>query len=447
MPDMSQQKIMFVICNDAEARLVNPIWQELKRRAVERIVNISTGAISREKSDQGPDEALTAFGMPFKRLTDYGTMDVTKILKTEQPDVVMIGSDQEFLKRAFVYAANSLRIPTLSLRLGISTNVANVPRIALKRTIYRLIHRPINILRKYLYLMRTIIGLRWNPLRIVQMIFKDAWIAFSADDAVGRFGCRAIAVAGSWEKDVLIERGVEPNKIFVTGSPEFDALSPARSSPDTAELHQNLAIDTDDKVVLLLTSAYVEHGWWSTDMRTEFITGIIDSLAPLLDQSVHLVIKIHPVEDIDEYRRIVDQERKGVILRKDLKPSDVINISDVVIAGYSTTVLEACALRKPVIVLNIFGEPEYLPYVEMGLATGVYHLSELKTVVEKMLYDLSAREEVLSKVDLFLSQNRQSFDGKATPRITDLILELAGSHPAASKSKVGEGSEISKEAF
>jgi hypothetical protein len=50
-------------------------------------------------------------------------------------------------------------------------------------------------------------------------------------------------------------------------------------------------------------------------------------------------------------------------------------------------------------------------------------------------------------VDLFLSQNRQSFDGKATPRITDLILELAGSHPAASKSKVGEGSEISKEAF
>jgi len=85
------------------------------------------------------------------------------------------------------------------------------------------------------------------------------------------------------------------------------------------------------------------------------------------------------------------------------------------------------------------GEPEYLPYVEMGLATGVYHLSELKAVVEKMLHDLSAREEVLSKVDLFLSQNRQSFDGKATPRITDLILELARSHHTASTNKTGEG--------
>ena len=427
MPDIGQQKILFVVCNGAEARLVNTICEALKKRAEERIVNISTGAISREKSDQGPEEALTAFGMLFKRLTDYGTMDVTKVLKTEQPDVVVIGSDQEFLKRAFVYAANSLCIPTLSLRMGISTNVANIPRVALKRTIYRFTHNPVNILFKYLYLLKTMIGLRWSPMKIVRTIFEDVRIALSVDDAGGRFGCQAIAVAGSWEKDVLIERGVDPDKVFITGRPEFDTLSSVRDSLDTAELRKNLAINTDDKVVLLLTSAYIEHGWWSADMRTEFITGIIDSLAPLLDQSVHLVIKIHPVEDINEYKRIIGPGRKQVILREDLKPSDVINISDVVIAGYSTTVLEACALSKPVIVLNIFGEPEYLPYVEMGLATGVYHLSELKVVVEKMLYNLSTREEVLSKVDLFLSQNRQSFDGKATTKITDLILGLARS--------------------
>jgi len=270
-------------------------------------------------------------------------------------------------------------------------------------------------------------------------MLKDVCVAFSVDDAGGRFGCQAIAVAGSWEKHVLTERGVDPDKIFITGAPTLDILSQVGGSADTADLRQNLAIDADDKVVLLLTSAYVEHGWWSSDMRTRFVTGIIDSLMPLLENSVRLVIKIHPAENLDEYQEILGPERQGVILRKDLQPSEVIGISDVVIAGYSTTVLEACALRKPVIVLNIFGEPEYLPYVNMGLAIGVYYLSKLRVAVERMLYDLSAREEVLSKVDLFLSQNKQSFDGKATLRITDLILELARSHHTASTNKTGEG--------
>lgn len=436
---MGQQKIMFVVSSGTEVRLLNPIWEALKRQGIEGIINISTGALTKEKFAQGSDESLTAFGMPFKRLTDYGTMDITKVLKAEQPDVVVIGSDQEFLKRAFVYAANGLHVPTLSLRLGISTNVTNVPRIALKRTIYRLTHHLTNIAQKYLYLLRTMVGLGWSPLRIIGAVLNDVWMAFSVHDAGGKFGCRAIAVAGSWEKRVLTERGVDSDKIFITGAPTLKTLSQVGGSPDTARLRQDLGIDTQDKVVLLLTSAYVEHGWWSPDMRTRFVTGIIDSLAPLLEKSTRLVIKIHPVEDIDQYHRIVGPERKGVILRKDLKPSEVISISDVVIAGYSTTVLEACALRKPIIVLNIFGEPEYLSYVEMGLATGVYHLGKLRVAVEKMLYDLSAREESLNKADLFLSQNRQSFDGKATLRIADLMVELARSHPAALKNKAGGG--------
>jgi CDP-glycerol glycerophosphotransferase (TagB/SpsB family) len=254
------------------------------------------------------------------------------------------------------------------------------------------------------------------------------WMAFSVYDAGGGFGCSAIAVAGSWEESILIERGVDPERIFITGSPEFDSLSIFESSPDIKQLRQELGIDVADKVVLLLTSAEVKHGYWSPIMRSIFITSIIKSLGSLMTDHMHLLIKIHPVEDLDEYRRIVGLGHEWVILRKDIKLSDSINMSDVVITGYSTTVLEACALHKPVIVLNIFGEPEYLPYVEMGLATGVYHLNELKTVVQKMLYDLSAKEAVLSKVDLFLNQNRQNFDGKATHRITELISKLAESH-------------------
>lgn len=443
---MGQQKIMFVVGSSSEVSLLNPIWEELRRQGTEEIINCSIGGPTQEGSSQGPNEALRDLGMPFRRLRDYGTMDITEVLKAEQPDVVVVGSDQEFLKRAFVCAANSLRIPTLSFLLGIMSNASNVPRIALKRTIYRLTHRPINILHKYLYLLRTMAGSGWSPFEILRAVIDDIRMAFSVDDAEGRFGCRAIAVAGSWDMRVLIERGVDPDKIFVTGSPTLGALSQVGGSPDTTLLRQDLGIDTQTRVILLLTGSYVEHGHWSPDMRSRFITGIIDSLAPLLGKSTCLVVKIHPVENLHEYQRIVGDGRERVILRKDLRLSDIVSLSDVVIAGYSTTVLEAGILRKPVILLSIFDEPVLFPYVEMGLATGVYHLGDLRAAVETILDDPSAREEALSKADLFLSQNRRSFDGKASARIADLILDMAGSRPGARGESWDESCEISKEA-
>ncbi len=89
---------MFVVCNGSEARLITTIWRALKDQSVAEFVNISTGVLSKEKSDQSPEAALQNFGVPFKRLIDYGTMDVTRVLKIEQPTVIVVGSDQEFLE-------------------------------------------------------------------------------------------------------------------------------------------------------------------------------------------------------------------------------------------------------------------------------------------------------------------------------------------------------------
>ena len=422
---MIQKKILFLVCNGAEARLVNAIWQALKSQAKSKIINISTGALNREKSDQGPEEALTAFGLHFKRLVDYRTLDITKILKEELPDIMILGSDQEFLSQAFLFAAKKLSIPVLLLRLGISTNVLNVPQMAFNSTAYRLSHNSINILKKYSFKLRTMISSGYNPFEVLKEIITDVWMAFSSYDAAGKFGCQAIAVAGTWEKTVLIERGVSPNKIFITGNPEFFVSSPNEISCPIANVRQNLGIKPEEKIILLLTSAQVEHGLWSPEMRTTFVNSIIKTLSPLLNGSFRLLIKIHPVESLEEYNKILYSEDKRVVLRKDLRLIDCINISDVVIAGYSTTVLQAGALRKPVIVLNLFGDPEILPFVELGLAIGVYNIENLKVAVEKMVFDLPKRAVLLKNVDLFFYENRQNFDGKAAHRIAHLILELS----------------------
>lgn len=424
-PPIVPKKIMFLICNSAEAILVNHIWQALKQKAESKIINISCGELSRGKSDQAPEETLSTFGLPFKRLTDYQTLDVTKILRQERPNLLVLGSDQEFLSQSFIYAADGLNIPTLLLRLGISTNVVNVPHIAFNSCSYRLMHNSVNIVKKYLYKLRTMMGSGYNPFKIIREVVTDVWMAFSVYDAAGRFGSHFIAVAGTWERSTLVQRGVQPDKIFITGNPDFSVVPHGKLNNSAIQLRENLGIRSEERVILLLTSAQVEHGMWTSEMRSKFINNIINSLSSLLHSSFRLLIKIHPIENIGEYKKILMPETNQVILCKDLNLVDGISISDVVIAGYSTTVLQACALHKPVIILNIFKDPEYIPYVQLGLAIGVYKIEKLKETIEKIVYDLPTRDKLLKSIDSFMTENRQMLDGKAAFRIAELILALS----------------------
>ena len=46
----------------------------------------------------------------------------------------------------------------------------------------------------------------------------------------------------------------------------------------------------------------------------------------------------------------------------------------------STTAMEAIALNKPVIVLNLGGEPDVVDYVEHCVALGVYKEEDLELI-------------------------------------------------------------------
>ena len=430
-----QQKIVFVVCHGRDAALAHSVWEELKRRGMGDIfLPVSTGEISKEKFDQGPEEAMTTFDMPFRRLQDYGTKDISKILVREQASIMLLADDQELIRRSFVLASNSLGIP--NILIGGGGFFAPLPPVRIfqstKASLFRLTYNFSNIAVKYLYLLSTLSGLRWGPLRTLRLLARDIWIAVSVCEANCTFGCQAFSVASTQHKQALVQRGIDAHRIFVTGNPLYDGLVTA--AVDTAQsinLRRSLGIDRDDKVILLLTSAHVEHGYWTRSMHETFVTGIVNSLSPILGNSVRLIIKIHPLENLHDYQAMLASSSREATLLKDVKLSDIIGIADVVIASYSATVLDACILHKPVIFLHIFNEPEYLPYVAMGLATGVYHLTKLKGAVEGLLYDRSCREEALSRVDSFLSENRQYMDGRATSRVVDLIFKLIAARGAS----------------
>lgn len=431
MEKHNQSKIAFVVTTGEEANLIYPLYQQLLRKDGVDVINIGTGRISCESNSELPEEAMKRLGMVSLHLADFRTKSMVEILKKVNPDVVVAGSDQEYIRRAFLYAGSGLGISTLLLQLGISENTLNCPSVAIKRTVYRLRYYCLNILHKYFYMLRTVIDLKWSLWQIAKMIYKDVLVAFTKDDARGSFICQTIAVAGMWEKRILVERGVNPNNICITGNPKLGLLSKARMQQDKIKLRQKLGIDKQDKVILLLTCAQVEHGRWNYDMCSEFIDGVIDSVAPFLADNVHFVIKIHPVESLERYQEILKPRKERIILHKRLGVADIINASDVVmVGGYSMAVLEASTFYKPVLLLNMFNEIKALPYAEMGLAIELYKYGELRNVVGKLLYNRQTRERLQKKAKLFWELNKEYVDGKAGKRIVDLIMTLAQKHKA-----------------
>lgn len=111
---------------------------------------------------------------------------------------------------------------------------------------------------------------------------------------------------------------------------------------------------------------------------------------------------------------------------KDSDTLGLLAICDLVLLMNSTTGLEAVALQKPLIVMNLGEQPDIVNYVQEGVAYGVYKPEDLKPTMEQLLRD-----------DSCLSQNREEFirkylykiDGKAAERVVALIegcMEMRG---------------------
>lgn len=229
------------------------------------------------------------------------------------------------------------------------------------------------------------------------------------------------AVYGQYHKDLLTRAGGYPeNVVVVTGQPRYDRLTDLDRQPVRSRLIEEWHLDPTKKIVLWTTQC---HGISDAENELNFHT-VFDSISSIKD--VQLIIKQHPGEP-GRYDTMIQEHLRGYsidahIVAKDADTLGLLALSDLVLLLNSTTGLEAVALQKPLIVLNLGGQPDIGNYVLEGVACGVYRPGDLKTTIERLLHD-----------DACLAQNREGFirrylyriDGKAAERVVALIEECA----------------------
>jgi UDP-N-acetylglucosamine 2-epimerase len=226
-----------------------------------------------------------------------------------------------------------------------------------------------------------------------------------------------IAAMGEVIKNIYIESGIEPERIVVTGIAHFDLLFNRNKEQDKQVL---LGSDIEpSKRTILFTTDNI-----SLSETQRMLSGVIDAVLKM--QGVQLVVKVHPSEDAGPYQTMAEKYHDpGIRVVKDTDLYALISNCELLITKYSTTALEAMMIGKPVVIINLSGQPTPVPYAEEGAALGVYQYEDIEQSVLKTMYDEETRSKLKEGRDRFIRNWACAADGKASHRIVTLMKEMA----------------------
>jgi CDP-glycerol glycerophosphotransferase (TagB/SpsB family) len=232
------------------------------------------------------------------------------------------------------------------------------------------------------------------------------------------------AVYGEYYKHLLTNLSAYPEEsITVTGQPRYDILASVKNSYSKKDFIDKYHIPSNHKIILWLTQS---HGL-SEKENNKNLNAFFKTMQQI--ENATLVIKQHPGESEVNTKMITDYLNKSkvnaVIIPKKSDTYEALFIADVIVTKDSTTGIEAMALNKPVIVLNLSGKPDLVDYVNEGAAVGVYSSDTLKDTIERLLKNHLL---LVGNGEKYLEKYLYKIDGKAAERVIKIIENIVKSN-------------------
>ncbi len=315
--------------------------------------------------------------------------------------LIVLGCDNSAMERALLLYAEKLNIPTLQLAHGIQGKPTQAGVVTRSRTA-----------------------------------------------SMHKLCANFAAVFGRQMREDLLEVGIAPERIFVTGCPFWDHLYTPESRVDSTQARKRLGLKPE-KPVILICSSYADGSslFFSDNSQTLFhhhqlVLERVNQIVP----DAQVILRPHPHEllratDSTTFAAAVDElyaewvKERGfeqVRIMRDRKV-EAIRAADLVITlGTSSLIAEAMILKRPVVML---------PWVKynyhfVGAEDGVL-IVEDESRLPEILCDLFSRPQV--RDDLIKRQQNALFkinhlnDGSATERVAELIVDLAKSSQNSAK--------------
>lgn len=221
------------------------------------------------------------------------------------------------------------------------------------------------------------------------------------------------AVFGPYFKKTLIDECNYPlDSVVVTGQPRYDMLPRIKNTFDKKKFCKKYNLDFNKKIVLILD-----------EPPREFLLGNVKELSKIDD--IEIVVKPHPsLSDVKSEKKLVSQiDAKVTFLDRYDVIYESLAAADLVITMTSTSLLEAIALRKPVLIANFTRERDIAEYEKNKATIVIYDKKRLLPIITKIFEDKKFAGKLLRMNDLFLKKYCL-IDGKSSDRVADEIFEL-----------------------
>jgi hypothetical protein len=201
-----------------------------------------------------------------------------------------------------------------------------------------------------------------------------------------------IAVHGEGAKEALVGFGRFPSDaVQVTGSAQVQAARNRQG--DRAEIRARLGLSEGAFAVLYFGAPH--HIFPADLVHLRAFLACCQSTP-----EIKAILRPHPA-DQGPQRYTAEAAGAGIeaLVPAAADPFELILAADVVIGFNSTTVLDAMALERPVVHINMSGSPNLFRFVEDGGAVGTTNADELCAALRKLMQREARADVVRKQVD------------------------------------------------
>jgi hypothetical protein len=226
-----------------------------------------------------------------------------------------------------------------------------------------------------------------------------------------------MAVENEFFYHILRDQGIPASKMVVTGKPSSDHIYETIKRGDKTAIRNELGIPEDKKILLCAVPQLAEHEltswerhWWEVESLLSTFSGL---------PGVATVLSLHPRSYPPEYQSVA--RRYGAVIAQ-RRIYELLPISDVFVATYSTTVMFAVGMAKPTIVVDFYNLDHDI-YNQAPGVTIVNRRDQLRPSLERLFLDDAYYDSVVATQKKFARQ-WLVLDGKCTERVVSEIYTL-----------------------
>ncbi len=254
-------------------------------------------------------------------------------------------------------------------------------------------------------------------------------------------------VWGETLKKLLLEySNIPKEKVFVCGCPRFDIYSNKNLSLSKADFCQKYNLNKKNKIISYATGfcgadstqKEIKNSYNKANldlhkiskMRQNLRANGFSSIIKLAKEfsNINFIIKVHPFELIDFYIKNKPKNLSNLVILKNEKINNIINVTDIFIHSNSITSVESWFKNLPTICLYLGGDKKTLSRFVKG-GDFVENYEDLREKITYYLDGNSITKEKLSFRKKFIKEDLYKIDGKAAERIAVVMDNIAKTAP------------------